>query len=55
MPWQALVDVIQQNPSIPDLLSAACYALGKISKDPENQIIAGTAGAIQVDFSSLNQ
>ena len=49
---------MQRNPNIPIpvILQDACKALSNIAlKNPENQIIAGTAGAIQVDFSSLHQ
>ena len=55
MPWQALVVVIEKNLSIPDLLQDACKTLSSIALNPENQIIAGTAGAIQVDSLSLRQ
>ena len=58
VPWQALVVVMQnrrgaalQNYS----LQNACCALGYIAGNPENQIIAGNAGAMQVNFSSLHQ
>ena len=53
VPWQALVAVMQHNPSVLKLLQNACAVLGILAENSENQIIAGTAGAIQVGSSSL--
>ena len=43
---------MKQNPTIPAVLEPACRALESISENPENQVIAGAAGAVQVLVSA---
>ena len=43
---------MEQNPTIPAVLENACGALQNITNNPENQVIAGAAGAVQVCFSA---
>ena len=44
---------MKHNPNIPDVLRSACWALNRVAENPENKVIAGEAGAVQVDFSAL--
>ena len=43
---------MKQNPTIPAVLAQACAALWNITVNPENRIIAGAAGAVQVNVSA---
>ena len=43
---------MKQNPFIPAVLEYACMALTNISVNPDNQVIAGKAGAVQVHISA---
>ena len=52
VPWQALVVFIKQNPTNSAILEWACGALVNITDEPENQVIAGAAGAVQVHVSA---
>ena len=43
---------MKQNPTIPAVLECATMALTNITSIPENKIIAGAAGAVQVHVSA---
>ena len=43
---------MKQNSTIPAVLQRACGALSNIALSPENRVIAGAAGAIQVHVSA---
>ena len=43
---------MEQNPTIPAVLEKACGALLNIAKNDENKVIAGAAGAVQVNVSA---
>ena len=43
---------MEQNPTNPAVLEEACGALGNIAMNPENKVIAGAAGAVQVNVSA---
>ena len=43
---------MKQNSTNPAVLEQACEALGNITVNHENQVIAGAAGAIQVHVSA---
>ena len=43
---------MKQNPTFPAVLEVACVALWKITENPENEVIAVAAGAVQVHLSA---
>ena len=45
---------MKQNPTFPAVLEHACWALKNIAVNPENKVISGAAGAVQVHFSAPN-